>query len=186
MRPGNQFSNLSCAQIGNKGSIGVHPREFVAQVWLVAILLASLAACGSPAPTPAGAKPKPDPTTTADYAEAVKRLTALDRTAEDAFKHGRSKEAADAINQGQPYQGFVLAAPHPTLAAMQAASDLDDLYARMLLAGHRDGWARMFYQKNLARWRTWRPESPESAKRLRQAQDGIAECDRRLSKIPAK
>jgi len=156
---------------------------------VAACVLALFTGCGSSTPAPAKAEAparKGDPTATADYAEAVARLTALDRKAEDALRHGQSKEAAGAINDGEPYQGFVLSAPHPTLEAMEAASDLDDIYARMLLAGHRDGWARMFYQKNVARWKTWKPQTPESQRRLRQAQAGIAECDRRLSLIPAK
>jgi hypothetical protein len=63
---------------------------------------------------------------------------------------------------------------------MEAASDLDDLYARMLLANHREGWARLFYQKNVTRWKTWKPPTDETARRLKQAQAGIVECDRRL------
>jgi hypothetical protein len=139
-------------------------------------VLTLLAACGPTLYMP----PKPDPTKAPEYAEAVDRLAALDRQAEAAFKAGRTQEAASDITQGQPYQSFLLSAPRPTLPAMEAASDLDDIYARMMLAGHRDGWARMFYQKNAARWRTWKPESPESAARLRQAEAGLAECDRRL------
>jgi hypothetical protein len=65
---------------------------------------------------------------------------------------------------------------------MEAVSDLDDLYARMLLSDHHDGWARMIYEKNRARWRSWKPQSGDTARRLRQAEAGMAECDRRIKR----
>jgi hypothetical protein len=34
------------------------------------------------------------------------------------------------------------------------------------------------FQKNLARWRNWKPETAETARRSQQAKDEIAECDR--------
>ncbi len=63
---------------------------------------------------------------------------------------------------------------------MQDASDLDDLYGQMLLSNRNYGWARLFFQKNLARWKTWKPQTPDTAARLKAAQDNIAECDRRI------
>jgi len=63
---------------------------------------------------------------------------------------------------------------------MQDASDLDDLYGQMLLSNRNYGWARLFFQKNLARWKNWKPQTPDTAARLKQAQDAIAECDRRM------
>jgi hypothetical protein len=145
---------------------------------VVALLLVLLAGCSPPAP-PREA-PKPDPTRDADYGAAVEQLAAINREAADLLKRGRSDDAAAAITRGQPVQARLLAAPQPTLAAMEAASDLDDLYARMLLANHHDGWARLFYQKNVTRWKKWKPQTEETARRLKQAQAGIAECDRRL------
>jgi hypothetical protein len=64
------------------------------------------------------------------------------------LKRGRPEDVAAVIAKGQPLQIRLLAAPRPTLGAMEAVSDLDDVYARMLLSGHHDGWARMLYQKN--------------------------------------
>ena len=144
----------------------------------VALLVVLLAGCS--APPPAREAPKPDPTKDADYGAAVEQLNAINREAADLLKRGRSDDAAAAITRGQPVQARLLAAPQPTLAAMEAASDLDDLYARMLLANHHDGWARLFYQKKVTRWKTWKPPTEETALRLKQAQAGIAECDRRL------
>jgi hypothetical protein len=63
---------------------------------------------------------------------------------------------------------------------MEEASDLDDLYGRMLLANRHYGGARLLFQKNLARWKHWQPQTPETARRLKQAESAIAECDRHL------
>src|SRR5689334_22618671 len=94
-------------------------------------------------------QPKPDPAKEATYLEAVQQLAALNREAEDLLHRGRPDEAAAAITRGQPLQARLLAAPQPTLAAMEQVSALDDLYARMLLSNRNDGWARMLYQKNV-------------------------------------
>jgi hypothetical protein len=65
---------------------------------------------------------------------------------------------------------------------MEAASDLDQMYAGMLMGNWNFGWARLAFQKNVSRWKNWRPQTPETARRLRLAQDGIAECDRRMGR----
>jgi hypothetical protein len=144
---------------------------------IVTIAALFLAACAAP---PKAEKPNPDPAKEPSYADAVGQLTALDSQAEDLLKRGRSDEAAAAITRGQPLQAKLLAAPHPTLEAMEAVSDLDDLYARMLLSNGHDVWARSFYEKNAARWKLWKPQTPDTLRRLRQAQAGMAECDRRM------
>ena len=89
--------------------------------------------------------------------------------------------AAALIQNGEVQASRLLSVPKPTLAAMQDASDLDDLYGRMLLSSRNYGWARLFFQKNLARWKNWKPQSPDTAARLKQAQSAIAECDQRMS-----
>jgi hypothetical protein len=61
---------------------------------------------------------------------------------------------------------------------MEAASDLDDLYGRMLLSNQHYVWAQTLFQKNLARWKYWQPQTPETARRMKQAEDAIAECER--------
>jgi hypothetical protein len=149
----------------------------IARIATAVLLL--LAGCADPARVEA---PKPDPTKAGSYQEAVEQLAALNREAEDLLRRGLSDEAAAAITKGQPLQAKLLAAPQPTLAAMEQVSNLDDLYARMLLSNRNDGWARMLYQKNVARWKTWKPQTAETARYLRQAQAGIAECDRRLNR----
>jgi hypothetical protein len=94
------------------------------------------------------------------------------------------REALGAAAGSLSFQTRLLAAPQPALGAMEAVSDLDDLYAHVLLSDHQDGWARMLFQKNLARWKNWKPQSNDTIRQLRQAEAGIAECDRRLPTRP--
>lgn len=145
-----------------------------------AVALLLLAGCA--APPPRAEHPKPDPAREAWYGQAAGQLAALNQQAEALLKRGRAEDAAAAIAEGQPLQARLLAAPRPTLGAMEAVSDLDDLYARVLLSNRRDGWARMLYQKNLARWKNWTPPTADTMRRLRQAEAGMAECDRRLKR----
>ena len=151
---------------------------FLRPIARIAAALLFLAGCAAPPPRPE--QPKVDPTKEAGYADAVEQLAAVNREAESFLKRGRSQDAAAAITRGLPLQTRLLAAPQPTLGAMEAVSDLDDLYARVLLSSHRDGWARMLFQKNLARWKNWKSQTGDTMRRLRQAEAGIAECDRRL------
>ena len=141
-----------------------------------AVLLAGCSSSPGPAPPP-----KPDPTTEAWYAETIDRLSALNREAASEFERGRRDPAADLVTQGQPLQARLLAVPHPTLAAMEAVSDLDHLSGRLLLANRHTGWARLVFQKNLVRWKNWQPPSDSARTRLEQARADIAECDRQLS-----
>jgi hypothetical protein len=74
----------------------------------------------------------------------------------------------------------LLSVPRPTLEAAEAASDLDQLYGRMLLSNRHYGWARLMFQKNLARWKHWQPQTPETSRRFQQAVSAIAECDKHI------
>ena len=114
------------------------------------------------------------------YSEAVQQLAGMNREAKSLFESGKSDEAAALIEKGKPVMSRLLSVSRPTLDATEAASDLDDLYGRMLLANHHYGWARLLFQKNLARWRHWQPQTPESARRLQRAESAIEECDRHL------
>ncbi len=140
---------------------------------LVAVVL--LAGCG-PAPAPSTSDPTREPW----YGQTVQQLNELNREAERSLASGKSDAASAAILRGQPLEERLLSPVHPTLAATEAASDLDRLYGRMLLANRHYGWARLMFQKNLGRWRTWRPENDESHRRLQQAKDDIAACDRAM------
>lgn len=151
----------------------------------IAALLAAvmLAAC-APAPPPSSQAPKDetpkDETKEPWYAETVAKLAAQNREAARLWKDGKADDAAALIQGGETLAGRLLAVPRPTLAAMQAASDLDDLYGRMLFSNHNYGWARLFFQKNAARWKNWKPQSADTAARLKAAQNAIDECDRKI------
>ena len=135
-----------------------------------------LAGC---APAPVQTQ-KVDPTTEAWYAPMVERLTAMDRTAEQLFQNGKIQEAAAIVTSGQSLQNRLLSAPRPTLPAMEAIADLDQIYGKMLVYNGFFGEARLLFQKNVTRWRTWKPQSPETEDRLKQANQSIAECDRHM------
>ena len=138
-----------------------------------------LSACG-PAPAPpssAGA----DPTHEKWYAQTLDELTTMNRQAERAFQAGKGDDAAALIEKGVPLAKRLVSVPRPALAAVEAASDLDQLYGQMLLSNRNYGWARLQFQKNRARWKTWQPQTEETARRLKQAEDAIAECDRRMA-----
>lgn len=133
------------------------------------------------APAPAD-PPKPDPAAEAWYGQTVEQLAASTREAESLLRRGKSDQAAAIITKGQPLMSRLLSAPRPTLAAMEAVSDLDDLYGRMLLANRHYGWARLLFQKNSARWKNWTPQTPETLRRRKLADAATAECDARLSR----
>lgn len=146
---------------------------------LLAAAALLLTACGpEPAPAPSAPRNAVDETW---YRDAVTQLTALDRQAEALFSKGKPDDAAALIQKGEPLATRVLSVSRPTLQATEAASDLDHLYGRMLLSNHRYGWARLQFQKNLARWKHWQPQTPETERRLKLAQASIAECDRHIT-----
>src|SRR5436190_22496078 len=68
------------------------------------------------------------------YRETVEQLTAMNREAGSAFAAGKSDEASALIQKGEPLVARLLNVPNPTLEAAVTASDLDDLYGRMLLS----------------------------------------------------
>jgi hypothetical protein len=143
------------------------------------ILAAVLTAC-SPAP-PRTVHPKPDPTKEAWYGETISQLAAMSREAETLLHHNAPDQAAAIVTQGQPLIQRLLSVPRPTLAAMEAVSDSDQLYGRMLIGNHHYVWARVFFQKNVTRWTLWTPQTPDTARRLKIAHAAIAECDRHIN-----
>ncbi|MEO8127572.1 MAG: hypothetical protein ABJF23_09590 [Bryobacteraceae bacterium] len=142
---------------------------------LVAVLLS---ACG-PAPV---APAKPVSAEESWYDDTVQQLNQLNREAENLLRAGKSDATAALITKGQPMMTRLLSVQRPTLAAMEAASDLDELYGRMLLSNRHYGWARLLFQKNLARWTNWRPQTAETGRRRESAKSQIAECDREMVK----
>jgi hypothetical protein len=142
---------------------------------LLVILGAAFLASCEQAPAP----PR-DATKEPWYRETIEQLTAMNREADSAFAAGKSDQAAALIEKGQPLVARLLDVPNPTLQAAIGASDLDDLYGRMLLSNRHYGWARLQFQKNLSRWKHWQPQTPETARLLKQAESAIAECDRHI------
>jgi hypothetical protein len=149
-------------------------------VRLILIGTAAIFAGCTSAP-PATEAAKIDPTEEAWYAETVQKLEEMNRQAQALLAHGKGDEAAAIVTAAEPLLKRVVSVPRPTLRALEAASDRDDLYGRMLLANRNYGWARILFQTNLARWRSWRPQTPETARRLKLTEAAIAECDRRLA-----
>lgn len=103
------------------------------------------------------------------------------RDANSAYAGGKYDDAAAIIEKAQPVMKQVLGVPHPALAAEQACSEIDDLYARMLLRNRHYEWAMMLFQQNRSRWKHWTPQTPDTERRLKQAEDGIAECERKMA-----
>jgi hypothetical protein len=143
---------------------------------LIAIVTAALLTGCASAPSPGGDAAEP-----AWYGQTIDQLNTLNREAEHSFADGKSDQAAAAIEKGEPLVSRLLNVPKPSLAAVEAASDLDDLYGRMLLSNRHYAWAITLFEKNRARWKTWTPQTPETARRLKQAETAIAECDRRMA-----
>jgi len=141
---------------------------------LVVLALAFLASCEQAPAPPRDATKEPW------YRDALEQLTAMNLEADSAFAAGKSDQAAALIEKGQPLVARLLAVPNPTFEAAVAASDQDDLYGRMLLSNRHYGWARLLFQKNLSRWKHWQPQTPETARLLKQAESAIAECDRHI------
>ena len=144
----------------------------------VLIAIAGLCACGSP--PPARTQAGPDPANDIQYTGLTADLTKLAREARAQFDAGRLDDAAKAIERARPLQTRALEVPRPTLAAMEAASDLDDVYGRMLLQNGHISWARDMFQKNVVRWKTWKPQTPETERRWKAAVEAVTACDRRL------
>ena len=100
--------------------------------------------------------------------------------AKELLQEKKPDEAAALIVRGESLSKRLISVPNPTLAATEAASDVDELYGKMLFSHRNYGWARLLFQKNVARWKNWRPQTPEAAARLKRAEQAIAECDHRM------
>src|SRR6185312_5542618 len=123
----------------------------------------------------------PDETKEPWYAETVARVTDATKQATDAFEHGKPDDASSLILQAEPQANQLLTVLHPTLEATIAAADLDALYARMLYSNRHYEWAQFLYQKNVARWKYWKPATPETDRRLKEAQAQVEDCAQKAS-----
>ena len=119
-----------------------------------------------------------DETQAAWYMQTVKEVAAINREAVQDFESGKSDDAAKLIQQAEPLVTRLLAVQHPNLAANEVASDLDQLYGRMLFSNRHYAWARLMFQKNLSRWKHWEPQTPDTLRRYKEAEAAIIECDK--------
>jgi hypothetical protein len=145
-----------------------------------AMLIAATAALGGCGPSAPAQAPKVDPTTEGWYGQSTERLANMDRAAEQLFQAGRSQEAAAIVTGAESLQTRLLAAPRPTLAAMEAIADLDRVYGKLLISNGYFGEARLLFQKNITRWKTWKPPTADTERRLKEASSDMAECDRHM------
>jgi hypothetical protein len=149
-------------------------RAIIIRKWLALACL--LTGCSSAPVTKAPA----DPTAEASYTRNVEQLAAMYQEASALAEAKKLDEAGAIVTKAQPLMERLLGVPKPTLDAMHAASDLDQLYGRMLMTNRHFGWARMLFQKNIARWKNWNPQTEETARRMKLAAAAIAECDRHI------
>lgn len=145
---------------------------------LVPLILATLLVGCAPAPPTPNAQV--DPTAEAWYPKAAAELSVLAQKAESLYSSGDYDKAAALVSEGQPVLNRLIGVPQPTLAALEAVSDLDDLYARLLLRNRHYNWARTLYQKNVYRWKNRKPQTEDTARRLATARAGVAECERHI------
>jgi hypothetical protein len=131
---------------------------------------------------PAEAPAKANPVEEVWYGEVLGQVKDLRTKATRLLQEGKKDEAAAALKNAEPLVRRLLTVPSPTLEAAVAASDIDQLYARMLAGNRHYGWARMVFQKDAARWRNWTPQTEESLRRRKMAEAGMAECDRAIAK----
>ncbi len=159
--------------------LAVYNSGVLAEARGIAVVLAMVLGACSKAPAPSSAAPH-NATSDPWYRTATEELIHLSRGASDAYAQGNSDKASALIEQGEPVASRLLAVPKPTLQAARAASDLDELYGKMLFKNRHYGWARLQFQKNLARWKHWQPQTPDTAARWRAAQTAIDDCDKKL------
>ncbi len=143
---------------------------------IVLVCLIGLAGCRSSSETSATKDITKEPW----YGQMVEQLAILARDADAAYKNGKPDEASALIKKAEPLRDRAVAPSKPTLAALEAASDLDDLYGRMLLHNRHYGWARLQFQKNVARWKRREPKTPDTERRYKDAVTKISECDEKM------
>lgn len=125
-------------------------------------------------------EPPPPPINSPQYDALVAELAGMGREAQRLFAAGKIAESGEVVTKGEALASKVLSVPRPTLAATEAAGDMDHLYGKILSANGKYGWARLQFQKNLVRWKYWQPQTDETARRMREARDAIAECDKHI------
>lgn len=148
-------------------------------VWVtLALLLLALSAC-APRDTPVLAPPA-DPMQKASYREALGQLREWNAEAAAHWQKGEKALAASALKQAQPLTKELLDARRPPQEVFEAVSDFDQLYATVLLSNGHTVWARQIYMTNAVRWRNWKPQTEDTKRRRGEAEQGVAEADRKM------
>lgn len=124
--------------------------------------------------------PPADPMQNESYRDALAQLLKWNAEATAHWKKGEKDLAAAALKQAQPLAKELLDARRPPREAFEAVSDFDQLYAAVLLANGHTVWARQIYMTNAVRWRNWKPETEDTRRRRDEAEQGVAEADRKL------
>jgi hypothetical protein len=117
-----------------------------------------MVSCAAPPPPPAQ-KAAVDPGDGEWYAPAITELAGLNRESGVAIAGAASPTMRRENHEGAGVVGAAAVGCAPPLEAMEAAADNENLYAGMLLANKNFGWARLSYQKNVSRWKNWRPQT---------------------------
>src|SRR5438045_2107570 len=69
--------------------------------------------------------------TTPWYNESLEQLIQLNQEAQTLLRQGKTDQTAALITKGQTLMTRLLSVQQPTLPAVQASSDLDEMYGRM-------------------------------------------------------
>lgn len=141
------------------------------------VLAVLLVSCG-PSETPRAQHP--DPTKESWYAPGAEQLSRFNQQASALIAAGKDNDASAIITQTEGLAQRLISVPSPTYEATQAVADRTALYGQMLMKNRHYGWARMEFQKNVMRWKAWRPQTPETQQKLRDAEAQVAACDRQL------
>lgn len=145
--------------------------------WICVLALLLLCSCAAPNKQ---APPAADPLQNADYRTSLERVQALNRQAYEHWRNGERDAAAQLLKQAQPLVQQLLESRRPPLAAFEAASDFDQLYAQLLMANRHFPWARQIFMTDVVRWRNWKPETDDTVRRRKAAEEGVAACDKAM------
>ncbi|MCZ2154761.1 MAG: hypothetical protein LC114_12810 [Bryobacterales bacterium] len=148
--------------------------------YVFAALLLLLVLCGCTTRNAPAVLPPADPMMDADYRAALDQLRALNAQAQEHWRNGEKALAAQALKEAQPLAKELLDVRRPSKEAYEAVSDFDQLYATVLLANGHTVWARQIFMTNAARWRNWNPQTEDTKRRLREAEQGAAEADKKM------
>lgn len=139
-----------------------------------------LALCGCTTHNAPAVLPPADPMTDSGYRATLDQLRALNAQAQSHWRNGEKPLTAAVLKEAQPLAKELLDVRRPPREAFEAVSDFDQLYAAVLLANGHTVWARQIFMTDAARWRNWKPRTEDTERRLRAAERGAAEADRKM------